>query len=111
MKTSRKPDESDRAKGRELARLRKAAGMSQEQLAIRLGISAKQFGKYERGQNRVPAGRYEAALTILREQAGGSGFAESQAPYGGQERTREALLLSLEQMRNDLNTMYRLHHQ
>ena len=90
MKTSRKPDESDRAKGRELARLRKAVGMSQEQLAIRLGISAKQIGKYERGQNRVPAGRYEAASTILREQeAGGSGFAESQAPYGGAEQTRE----------------------
>ncbi|WP_353641011.1 helix-turn-helix transcriptional regulator [Mesorhizobium sp. WSM2239] len=45
MKTSRKPDHYDRAKGRELARLRKAAGLSQEQLATRLRISPKQLGK------------------------------------------------------------------
>ena len=111
MKTSRKPDENDRARGRELARLRKAIGLSQEQLAIRLGISAKQLGKYERGLNRVPAGRYEAARRILREQAGGGGFAESQTPYDGPDMAREALLLSLGQLQNDLNSMDRLHHQ
>jgi hypothetical protein len=34
-------DGHDRAKGRELARLRKASGLSQEQLATLLGISPK----------------------------------------------------------------------
>ena len=95
MTTSRKPDESDKAKGRELARLRKAAGMSQEQLATRLGISAKQLGKYERGQNRVPIGRYEAALNILRERVGG-GFSESQASYDGP--AKDDLRLSLHRL-------------
>jgi transcriptional regulator with XRE-family HTH domain len=55
-------DGHDRAKGRKLARLRKASGLPQERLATRLGISPKQLGKYERGQNRIPAGRYEGAL-------------------------------------------------
>ena len=108
INTSRKPDESDKAKGRELARLRKAASLSQEQLAIRLGISAKQFGKYERGLNRIPAGRYEAALRILREQPDVAGFAESQASYNGPDMRRDAVLLALEQMKNDLNSF---HHQ
>ena len=83
MQTSRKPDENDRARGRELARLRKVVGLSQEQLAGRLGISAKQLGKYERGLNRMSAGRYEAALRILRGHAGGSGFAESRRLTAG----------------------------
>lgn len=82
MTTSRKPDDHDRAKGRELARLRKASGLSQERLATLLGISPKQLGKYERGQNRIPAGRYEAATAILRENGSMvGGFSEGQAPY------------------------------
>ena len=90
MKTSRKPDHYDRAKGRELARLRKAAGLSQEQLATRLRISPKQLGKYERGQSRIPAGRYEAAMEILRENRGMvAGFSEGQAPYGIPTATRD----------------------
>lgn len=83
MKTYRKPDEQDKAKGRELARLRKAAGLSQEQLAARLGISTKQLGKYERGQSRMTAVRYDEAMRVIRQHAGTKdGFAEEQAPYG-----------------------------
>lgn len=96
MKTSRKPDDSDKAKGRELAELRKAAGLSQEQLAIQLGISAKQLGKNERGQIRMPIGRYEAALNILRGRPRG-GFSEEQASYHGQP-AEDALRLSLRRL-------------
>jgi transcriptional regulator with XRE-family HTH domain len=104
MKNSRKPDESDRAKGQELAQLRKAVGLSQEKVAIRLGISAKQFSKYELGQNRIPAGRYEAALKILREYAGLSGFEEGQSPYAPPKPEKEALLRCLGAFESDLKS-------
>jgi len=96
MKTSRKPDEHDKAKGRDLARLRKAAGISQERLARQLGISTKQLGKYERGQSRMPAGRHELALQILRMARGkAGGFAEDQAPFVDFPRAKETLLKEL----------------
>ncbi|NGO51051.1 helix-turn-helix domain-containing protein [Allomesorhizobium camelthorni] len=99
MQTSRKPDDHDRAKGRELARLRKASGLSQEQLATRLGISPKQFGKYERGQSRIPAGRYEAAMAILREYGSlVGGFSEGQAPYAFPAAAKDTLLRTLHEL-------------
>jgi len=101
MKTSRKPDQHDKAKGRELARLRKAAGISQERLARQLGISTKQFGKYERGQSRMPAGRYELALQILQMARGkAGGFAEDQAPFAGSPREKETLLKELRNLQD-----------
>jgi transcriptional regulator with XRE-family HTH domain len=116
MVTSRKPDDSDKARGRELAQLRKAAGMSQEQLASQLGISARQLSKYELGQNKISISRYEEALRILRRQKHAiAGFAESQASYGEPKPVRDALLLSLGLLQNDLdswrNQMNSIHHQ
>lgn len=103
MTTSRKPDDHDRAKGRELARLRKASGLSQEQLATRLGISLKQFGKYERGQSRIPAGRYEAAMAILREYGhGAGGFSEDQTPYTVPVAAKDMLLRTLRELQDRL---------
>ena len=44
---------------------RKAAGISQEALADKLGISFQQVQKYERGVNRVSAGRlFEIAMGL-----------------------------------------------
>ena len=103
MTTSRKPDDHDRAKGRGLARLRKASGLSQERLATLLGISPKQFGKYERGQSRIPAGRYEAATTILREYGVVSGgFSEGQAPFEFPNAARDTLLTMLRELQDRL---------
>ena len=69
--------------------------MSQEQLALRLGISLKQLGKYERGQSRIPAGRYEEAIVILRGHAGvAGGFSEEQHPYFPAS-TKDTLLRTL----------------
>lgn len=94
MATSRRPDEFDKAKGRELARLRKDTGLSQEELARAMGISSKQLGKYERGQSRLTTGRFEAALAVIRaHQPMVTGFAESQAPYAAS--VKETLLRTL----------------
>jgi transcriptional regulator with XRE-family HTH domain len=87
-----------RAKGRELARLRKASGLSQEQLATRLGISPKQLGKYERARAAASrAGRYDAAMAILREYTGMvvGGFSEGQAPYAFPASVKDTLLRTL----------------
>ena len=47
-----------------------------------LRISLKQYGKYERGQTRISATRYEEAITILRGHAGvAGGFSEEQHAY------------------------------
>lgn len=100
MKSSRKPNDSDRAKGRELARRRKAVGLTQKQIALRLGVSEKQYGKYERGETRLTASRYDTILRILQEHAGG--FAESQTAYDAPKRERNALLLSLHRMHDEL---------
>jgi transcriptional regulator with XRE-family HTH domain len=82
MPTSRKPNERDRQRGRELAQRRKAAGMSQEKLAELLHISTYQLGKYERGQTRMSANRYEAAITILdAQETAYMGFREDAAVY------------------------------
>ena len=49
------PDPIDVAVGLRLRTLRKAKGMSQEQLGRALGITFQQIQKYERGTNRVSA--------------------------------------------------------
>lgn len=102
MKTSRKPDESDKAKGAELARRRKAVGLTQKQVALLMDVSEKQYGKYERGMTRLSAGRYDTILRVLRERRGG--FAETQAGYDAPMRDRDALLLSLHRMRDELRS-------
>jgi transcriptional regulator with XRE-family HTH domain len=103
MTTSRKPDEHDKAQGRELARLRRAAGLTQEQLGLLLGVSLKQIGKFERGQSRVPAGRFKAATAILRgESEVNGGFSESQAPYSVPDSMKNALLRTLRGLPDDV---------
>ena len=48
-----------------LQRLRKRAGISQEALAARVGVSAQQIHKYEKGENRVSAGRLFDIAEVL----------------------------------------------
>lgn len=43
--------------GRRLKLLRKQRGISQKQLAERLGVTFQQIQKYEKGLNRLPASR------------------------------------------------------
>jgi transcriptional regulator with XRE-family HTH domain len=51
--------------GERLAALRKARGLSQGELGQKLGITFQQVQKYERGTNRISAGRlYEIAVIL-----------------------------------------------
>ena len=59
------PDPLDVAVGLRLRTLRKANGMSQEQLGRSLGITFQQIKKYERGTNRVSASMLVKAARAL----------------------------------------------
>lgn len=48
-----------------LQRLRKRAGISQEALAVRVGVSTQQIQKYEKGENRVSTGRLFDIAEVL----------------------------------------------
>lgn len=87
MGVSRKPNSRDVEIGRELARTRKSAGLSQAAMAAALGISTQQYGKYERGENRISTSRHEEALEFLRAAQGHSqpGLSEERVRYQGPE--------------------------
>lgn len=51
--------------GRRLRQRRVALGISQEQLGGELGLTFQQIQKYEKGQNRVSAGRLYKVAMIL----------------------------------------------
>jgi transcriptional regulator with XRE-family HTH domain len=53
----RRPNSADSQVGESIRAHRLAAGMSQGDLAKRLGVSFQQVQKYEKGANRVGAGR------------------------------------------------------
>lgn len=53
----RRPNSADGQVGESIRAHRLAAGMSQAELAKRLGVSFQQVQKYEKGTNRVGAGR------------------------------------------------------
>lgn len=58
-------DETDHLVGRRLRALRKAAKLSQPDLAEPLGLSFQQLQKYEAGTNRISAGKLAAAAEVL----------------------------------------------
>jgi len=61
----RKVGAGDVRLGRRITLLRKARGISQAELARRLGVTPQQYQKYERGTNRVGATRlFEIALVL-----------------------------------------------
>lgn len=54
---NRRPDSADTEIGESIRVHRMLAGMSQSGLADRLGVSLQQVQKYEKGANRIGAGR------------------------------------------------------
>ena len=56
-KTKGKPDEIDIRAGKRLRVRRSLLGLSQAHLAEQVGLSFQQIQKYERGDNRMSAGR------------------------------------------------------
>jgi transcriptional regulator with XRE-family HTH domain len=61
----RSADEVDAHVGRRLRQRRIALGISQEQLGSELGLTFQQVQKYEKGQNRISAGRLYRIAAIL----------------------------------------------
>jgi|GEM_PF-3951034 len=73
-------DERNKRIGSDLAKLRRAAGKRQQDLADALGVSYQQVSKYERGETQISAARREAYLEFLTAPVA-SGLSEEQAPY------------------------------
>jgi len=81
----RRPDAVDVAVGSNLRLWRIARGLSQSQLAKRLGVTFQQVQKYEVGGNRVSTGRLVKAAGILAVPVGAllHGTAEPSESLGG----------------------------
>jgi transcriptional regulator with XRE-family HTH domain len=63
--TKKSPDRRDIEVGRRIRAFRLQKGMSQEKLADQLGITFQQVQKYEKGANRIGAGRLQRVSEIL----------------------------------------------
>lgn len=62
---TRSPSQRDERVGRRVRSLRLQRGMSQTQLGERLGLTFQQVQKYEKGTNRIGAGRLQDIAEIL----------------------------------------------
>ncbi|MCJ2134435.1 helix-turn-helix domain-containing protein [Methylobacterium sp. J-026] len=58
--------DADRTIGSRIATLRAAQGLSQSALGSALGVSFQQVQKYEKGRNRIGAGRLQAIAEVLK---------------------------------------------
>jgi transcriptional regulator with XRE-family HTH domain len=56
--------EADRTIGSRIAALRSAQGLSQTMLGQAIGVSFQQVQKYEKGRNRIGAGRLQAIADL-----------------------------------------------
>ncbi|TXM97762.1 helix-turn-helix transcriptional regulator [Methylobacterium sp. WL64] len=57
--------DADRTIGSRIAALRAAQGLSQTALGHAIGVSFQQVQKYEKGRNRIGAGRLQAIADLL----------------------------------------------
>lgn len=58
--------DADRTIGGLIASLRKAQGLSQSALGDAIGVSFQQVQKYEKGRNRIGAGRLQTIADLLK---------------------------------------------
>src|SRR5947209_20083102 len=65
MMARKGPDQIDKIVGQHIKIRRVAEGMSQTELADKLGLTVQQVQKYEKGTNRVGAGRLFRIAEIL----------------------------------------------
>ena len=79
MTDPRKPNAEDRELGRQLKQLRKDRRLTQSAVAECSGVSTQQYGKYERGENRLSVSRRNTILKCLDELRPGqtAGFSET----------------------------------
>ena len=93
--------------GQRLRLRRKLAGLSQEQLAERVGVTFQQMQKYEKGTNRISASRLFAAARLLSVPVSYffQGLAASEAELGHvipMTRDEHDLLLAFRSAREDV---------
>ena len=74
----------DRLVGLRITALRKARGLSQTALGTAVGVTFQQVQKYEKGQNRVCAGRLREIARLLEVPV--SAFFDEDNAAGGQEQ-------------------------
>jgi len=67
---SRMPTTTDQAVGKRIRALRRAAGMTLQELGEAVGVSGVQFQRYETGASRVAASRLLAICNVLGVQVG-----------------------------------------
>jgi transcriptional regulator with XRE-family HTH domain len=84
--SARSPNSIDVAIGRNVRIRRLAKGLSQAQLAKRLGLTFQQVQKYEAGASRIASGRLVRIAQLLEVPVaalfeGVEGIASSQAPF------------------------------
>lgn len=65
MPNPKSPNEVDVTVGRNVRRIRNMLGMSQEMLAVKLGLTFQQVQKYEKGTNRISASKLVAMSHAL----------------------------------------------
>ncbi|CAO4185108.1 helix-turn-helix domain-containing protein [Methylorubrum extorquens] len=63
--TPKRTTEQDRIVGKRIVALRRAKGMSQTALGMAVGVTFQQVQKYEKGMNRVGAGRLQEIAQLL----------------------------------------------
>ncbi len=95
-KTKGTPDPVDVHVGQRLRVRRSLLGLSQEKLAESIGLTFQQIQKYERGMNRISAGRLyqfskilDVPVTYFYDQLGGAAKAYSSATYGLADNEQE----------------------
>jgi transcriptional regulator with XRE-family HTH domain len=112
MKTKGTPDSVDKHVGHRLRVRRSLLGMSQEKLADAIDLTFQQIQKYERGTNRVSAGRLFQFSKILSvpvsyffEQYSDADAASKRLEYGLSDNDQEAFGGEAEDVMNKKETL------
>ncbi len=63
--SNKKPEPADAHIGRRVQKRRRELGLSQEKLGEQLGVTFQQVQKYEKGTNRIGAGRLHSIAEVL----------------------------------------------
>jgi transcriptional regulator with XRE-family HTH domain len=92
---TKEPSLTDRHVGSRMRMRRKMLGMSQEKLAKALGLTFQQVQKYEKGANRIGAGRLQQISDILQVPIAFfyEGASDKSAPAGSDKSMRSVALL------------------
>ena len=105
MKNPRKATDEDKQRGREIAKLRKQKGLTQANVADSLEISTQQYGKYERGEDRMAMSRYLKIVDILGGDEAAQGFAEKPHKRYHAPNERAALRKDIDEIRTMLDKL------